>query len=44
MTLPEGVEEDDIKASFSDGVLEVTVEAAGKTLDEGPKNIEIEGN
>lgn len=44
MALPEGVQENDIKASFSDGVLEVNVKAAGKPLQEGPKTIEIEGD
>ncbi|HSK98720.1 MAG TPA: Hsp20/alpha crystallin family protein [Rubrobacteraceae bacterium] len=43
MTLPEGIDEDNIKASFKDGLLEVTVEGAGTQVEEGPKRIEIEG-
>jgi len=43
MTLPEGIDEEKIKASFKDGLLEVTVEGAGTQLEEGPKQIEIEG-
>jgi HSP20 family protein len=43
MTLPEGVEESKIKANFSDGLLEITVEGAGTQVEEGPKRIEIEG-
>lgn len=43
MALPEGIDEDKIKASFKDGLLEVTVEGAGTQVEEGPKRIEIEG-
>lgn len=43
MTLPEGVKEDDIRAGFQDGVLEITVKATGKPIEDGPKTIEIEG-
>jgi HSP20 family protein len=43
MTLPEGVDESKIKANFSDGLLEITVEGAGTQVEEGPKRIEIEG-
>ena len=42
MTLPEGIGEDKIKASFKDGLLEVTLEGAGMQVEEGPKRIEIE--
>lgn len=42
MTLPQGVSEDDIKASFKEGVLEVTVEGATAKIEEQPKRIEIE--
>lgn len=41
LTLPESVEEDDIRARFEDGVLEVTV--AGAAAVREPKRIEIEG-
>ncbi len=44
MTLPEGVQEDDIKAGFSDGVLEITVRNRGQQIEHGPKRIEIEGS
>jgi HSP20 family protein len=43
MTLPEGVDESKIKANFSDGLLEITVEGAGTQVEERPKRIEIEG-
>jgi HSP20 family protein len=43
MTLPEGIDEEKIKANFKDGLLEVTVEGAGTQVEEGPKRIEIEG-
>lgn len=42
MTLPEGVDESKIKASFKEGLLEVTVEGAGAAVEEGPKQIAIE--
>jgi HSP20 family protein len=42
MTLPQGVSEDDIKASFKEGVLEVIVEGAAAKVEEQPKRIEIE--
>lgn len=41
LTLPESVEDDDIRARFEDGVLEVTV--AGAAAVREPKRIEIEG-
>jgi hypothetical protein len=41
MTLPEGIDEDRVKASFNDGLLEVTVEGAGKQAEEGSRRIEI---
>ena len=40
MTLPEGVEEDRIRARFQDGVLEVTIEGAAAVRE--PKRIQIE--
>jgi HSP20 family protein len=43
MTLPEGIDESKIKASFNDGLLEVTVEGAGTQVEEGPRKIEVEG-
>ena len=43
MTVPEGVLEDDVRASFTDGVLEITVRSAAKPLEDSPKKIEIEG-
>ena len=43
MTLPEGIDEERIKASFKDGMLEVTVKGASTQVDEGPKRIEIQG-
>lgn len=42
MTLPQGVSEDDIKASFKEGVLEVTVKGTTAKIEEQPKRIEIE--
>lgn len=42
MTLPQGVSEDDIKASFKEGVPEVIVEGATAKVEEQPKRIEIE--
>lgn len=41
MTLPEGVSEDNIRARYEDGVLEVTIEGAAAVRE--PKRIEIEG-
>jgi HSP20 family protein len=41
MTLPEGVEEDRIRARFQDGILEVTIEGAAAVRE--PKRIQIEG-
>jgi HSP20 family protein len=41
MTLPEGVEEDRIRARFQDGVLEVTIKGAAAVRE--PKRIQIEG-
>jgi HSP20 family protein len=43
MTLPEGIDEDKIKANFKDGLLEVTVEGAGTQVEARPRRIEIEG-
>lgn len=43
MTLPEGTDEEKIKARFEDGLLEVTVQGAGTRVESGPKRIEIEG-
>ena len=42
MTLPEGVDESKTKASFKEGLLEVTVEGAGAAVEEGPKQIAVE--
>lgn len=42
MTLPEGTNEDQIKARFEDGVLEVLVEGAAAVRE--PKRIQIEGS
>lgn len=42
MTLPQGVDEDNIKASFKEGVLEVTVEGGASEIEAQPKRIEIE--
>ncbi|HEX2741401.1 MAG TPA: Hsp20/alpha crystallin family protein [Rubrobacter sp.] len=41
MTLPEGIDEQKIKASFNDGLLEVMVQGAGAQVAEGPRRIEI---
>jgi len=41
MTLPEGVEEDRIRARFEDGVLEVTLEGAAAVRE--PRRIQVEG-
>lgn len=41
MTLPEGIDEERIKASFNDGLLQVIVEGAGRQVEEGPRRIEI---
>ena len=43
MTLPEGIDEDKIKANFKDGLLEVTVEGGGTQVEARPRRIEIEG-
>ena len=40
MTLPEGVDEESIRARFEDGVLEVTIKGAGAVRE--PKRIQIE--
>jgi HSP20 family protein len=42
MTLPEGVNEESIRARFEDGVLEVTIEGAAAVRE--PKRIQIEGS
>ena len=42
MTLPEGVDESNVKASFKEGLLEVTVEGAGAAVEAGPKKIAVE--
>lgn len=42
MTLPEGVDEESIRARFEDGVLEVTIEGAAAVRE--PKRIQIEGS
>lgn len=42
MTLPEGVDDSKVRASFEDGVLEVTVE--GAAVAQEPKRIQIEGS
>ena len=42
MTLPEGVQQEDISANFTDGILELTVKNRGR-IEDGPKRIEIEG-
>jgi HSP20 family protein len=41
LQLPEGVNEDSIRARFENGVLEVTIEGAAAV--QGPKRIEVEG-
>ena len=43
MTLPEGIDEEKITASFKDGMLEVTVKGASTQVEESPKRIEIHG-
>lgn len=42
MALPSGVDENNIKASFAEGVLEVTVEGGASEIEQRPKRIEIE--
>jgi HSP20 family protein len=42
MTLPEGVNEESIRARFEDGVLELTIEGAAAVRE--PKRIQIEGS
>jgi HSP20 family protein len=42
MQMPEGVQEDNIRARFQDGVLEVTLEGAAASRE--PKHIQIEGS
>lgn len=42
MLLPEGIDESQIRASFKDGLLEVTVKGAVAAVEKGPKKIEIE--
>ncbi len=42
LTLPEGVDEDSIRARFQDGVLEVTIEGAAAVRES--KRIQIEGS
>lgn len=42
MSLPEGVDENDIKASFKEGVLQVTIEGGASEIEEQPRQIEIE--
>ena len=41
LQLPEGLDEDSIRARFENGVLEVTIEGAAAV--QGPKRIEVEG-
>jgi HSP20 family protein len=41
LQLPEGIDEDSIRARFDNGVLEVTVEGAAAA--QGPKRIQLEG-
>ncbi len=41
MTLPEGVDEESIRARFQDGVLEVTLEGAAAVRE--PRRIQVEG-
>lgn len=43
MSLPEGVDESGIKASFKDGVLEVKIEGGAQAIEPQPRKIEIEG-
>jgi HSP20 family molecular chaperone IbpA len=42
MPLPQGVNENDIKASFEESVLQVTAEGGTSEIEEQPKRIEIE--
>lgn len=42
MTLPEGVDEGKISASYKDGVLEVKVRDGARAVEERPRRIEIE--
>lgn len=42
MTLPAGIDENAIKASFKDGVLEVTVVGGASEVEDRPRRIEIE--
>jgi len=41
LQLPEGVDEDSVRARFENGVLEVTIKGAAAA--QGPKRIEVEG-
>lgn len=41
MTLPEGVDEENIRARFEDGVLEITIDGAAAVRE--PRRIQIEG-
>ena len=41
LQLPEGVDEDSIRARFENGVLEVTIK--GAAVAQGPKRIQVEG-
>lgn len=43
MTLPEGIDESKIKACSKVDLLEVTMEGASTQVEEGPKQIQIEG-
>jgi HSP20 family protein len=42
LQLPEGVDEDSIRARFDNGVLEVSIEGAAAA--QGPKRIQLEGS
>jgi len=42
LQLPEGVNEDSIRARFENGVLEVTIK--GAAAEQGPKRIQVEGS
>ncbi len=42
MALPQGVDEGRIRASFNEGVLEVTVEGGASEVEQQPRRIEIE--